>query len=240
MNRRQFVATAAVTSLGASAGCLGNLLESATTVSASPAIVAESATSEAGYEYQGTTETVRSETVAGEDVEATNYISEYTRTIETPLSVLGGSVDAGVFAVITTPQVSVAGKDFNPVGEMSNDEIVELIQSQYENLEVGNSVGGRAIDDALDMIISIESYEGKATFQGEQGVDVFLDIAQPDHGGDHLVLAAVYPDDKNLQPESERERVDTMVGGLRHGDDVDANIVGSDGEGGNDSSNGSE
>lgn len=235
MNRRQFVAAAAVGSLGASAGCLGSLIESATTVSASPAIVAESAAGEAGYEYKGTTKKVITKTVAGEDVEATNYISEYTRTIETPLGMLGGSVEAGVFAVITTPKVSVAGKDFNPVGEMSNDEIVELIQNQYENLKVGNSVGGRAVDKALGKIISIESYEGKATFQGQQGVDVFLDIAQPDHGDDHLVLAAVYPDDKNLQLKSERERVDTMVGGLKHGENVNANIVNKNSSGNNSS-----
>ncbi|WP_306058126.1 DUF6517 family protein [Natronococcus wangiae] len=231
MNRRQFVATAAVGCVGVSAGCLSNLIEDATTFSASPAVVGESAADEAGYEYQGTEETVRSEEVAGEDVEATNYISEYHRTIET-LSVLGGDVDAGVFAVITTPQVSVAGEDFNPVGDMSNAEIIELIQSQYEELSVGKSVGGRAVDAFDGTTVSLESYEGEAAFRDQAEIDVFLDIATPDHGGDHLVIVGVYPDDGNLPRNSERDRVDTMIRGLEHGDDVGAEIVESDADDG--------
>lgn len=224
MNRRQFVATAAVGCVGVSAGCLSGLIDDATTFSASPAVVDESAADEAGYEYRGTEETVRSETVAGEEIEATNYISEYTRTIETPLGALGGDVDAGVFAVITTPQVSVAGEDFNPVGDMTSEEIVQLIQDQYDELEIENDIGGRTVD-TLDSTISLDSYEGEATFQGQQGVDVFLDIATPDYGGDHFVIVGVYPDDGDLPIESERDRVDVMIRGLEHGDDVDAEIV---------------
>lgn len=230
MNRRQFVATAAVGCVGVSAGCLGSLIDDVTSFSASPAVVSESAADEAGYEYQGTEETMRSEEVAGEDVEATNYISEYTRTIETPLGALGGDVDAGVFAVITTPQVRVADTDFNPVGDMTNEEIVQLIQDQYDDLEVENSVGGRAVEALDGTTVSLESYEGEATFQGQQGVDVFLDIATPDHGGDHFVIVGVYPDDEDLPLESERDRVDVLIRGLEHGDDVDAEIVQDDDE----------
>lgn len=245
MNRRQFVAAAAVASVGVSAGCLGDLLDDVATFSAAPAIVSESAAEEAGYEYRGTTETVRLETFAGEDVEATNYISEYTRTIETPLGVLGGSgnVEAGAFAIITTPQVRLADEDFNPVGDMTNEEIVELIQDQYENLSVERSIGGRAIEALDETIVSIESYEGEATFRGEQGIDVYLDVAQPDHDGDHFVIVGVYPDDSELPLESERDRVDTMIRGLEHGDDVDAEIVESesdDADGADESDNSDE
>ncbi|TYL37119.1 hypothetical protein CV102_19075 [Natronococcus pandeyae] len=229
MNRRQFVATAAAGCVGVSAGCLNGLIDDVTTFSASPAVVDESAADEAGYTYQGTEETVRSETVAGEDVEATNYITEYTRTIETPLGVLGGDVDAGVFAVITTPQVSVADEDFNPVGDMTSEEIVELIQDQYDELEVGDSIDGRAVEALDGTTVSLDSYEGEAAFQGQQEVDVFLDIATPDHGGDHFVIVGVYPDDGNLPSDSERDRVDVIIRGLEHGDDVDAEIVEDDG-----------
>lgn len=225
MNRRPFVAALASGIGVASAGCLG-FLDDATTFSASPAIVEANAAAEAGYEYQGTVERVETRDVprTDETVEVTNYVSEYTRTIETPLSVLDvGNAEAGVFAVITTPQVRVAGKDFNPVGDMSNAEIVELVQNQYEALSIDGSVGDRSVD-GLGQSIAVETFEGEARFLGQGRIDVFLDVAQPEHGEDHLVIVGVYPDDYNLPVTDEEARIDTMIRGLEHGDDVDADV----------------
>jgi hypothetical protein len=224
VNRRQFVSAATVGGVGALAGCLSDLIDDVTTFSASPAAVTESAVDDAGYVYQGTEETVESEQVAGQDIEVTNYISEYTRTIEMPFGILDDGIEAGVFAVITTPQVSVAGEDFNPVGDMSNEEIVQYVQEQYDELSIEGAIGGRAVD-ALDGTVSLEEYEAEATLHGEYGLDVFFDIAQFDYGGDHFVIVGVYPDVEDLPLESERERIDTMVGGLEHGDDITGESV---------------
>ena len=224
MNRRQFVAAAAVGGVSVSAGCLDEFLEDATTFSAAPAVVAESATDDAGYEYQGTEEIVSTESVAGQELEVTSYGSEYTRTIDLPLDIFGGEVEAGVFAVISTPQVSVAGEEFNPVGEMDNEEIVQEIQNQYEELTVEESVGERSVS-ALEETILLETYEGEAVLHGEHGIDVLLDIAQLEHEDDHLVIVGVYPDLEDLPIDSERDRIDAMVQGLEHGDDVDVEIV---------------
>ncbi|WP_265111625.1 DUF6517 family protein [Halosolutus halophilus] len=225
MNRRLFVATFASGIVGTSAGCLG-FLDDITSFSASPAIVNADQADEAGYEYQGTVEQVETKSVprTDESVEVTNYVSQYTRTITTPLDVLDGSdTEAGVFAIITTPQVRVAGKDYNPVGDMSNAEIAERIQNQYDALSVDGSVGERSVE-GLETSIDVETFEGEAAFQGQQGVDVFVDVAQPDHDDDHLVIVGVYPDDYNLPVTDEKARIDTMIRGLEHGDDVDADI----------------
>ncbi|WP_293029104.1 DUF6517 family protein [Natronococcus sp.] len=224
MNRRQFVAAGAVGGVGLSAGCLDEFLEDATTFSASPAVVAESATDDTGYEYQGTEEIVSTESVAGQEIEVTSYGSEYTRTIDLPLDIFGGEIEAGVFAVISTPQVSVAGEEFNPVGEMENEEIVRKIQDQYEELRIEESIGERSVS-ALEDTILLETYEGEAVLHGEHGIDVLLDIAQLEHDDDHLVIVGVYPDLEELPIDSERDRIDVMVQGLEHGDDVDAEIV---------------
>jgi hypothetical protein len=224
MNRRQFVGAAAVFALGGSAGCLGDILDDVTTYSASPAVVNETAADDAGYVYQGTEEVVESERVAGEEIEATNYISEYTRTIELPLDVIDDGVDAGVFAVVTTPQVSVAGEEFNPISDVDNEELIEQIQTQYDELSIEGSVGGRAVD-ALDGTVSLETYEGKAALLGQWGIDILLDISQLEFGDDHFVILGIYPDDRNLPVGSEEERIDTMVRGLEHGDDVDVEFV---------------
>jgi hypothetical protein len=224
MNRRQLVGAAAVFALGGSAGCLGDILDDVTTYSASPAVVNETAADDAGYVYQGTEEVVESERVAGEEIEATNYISEYTRTIELPLDVIDDGVDAGVFAVVTTPQVSVAGEEFNPISDMDNEELIEQIQTQYDELSIEGSVGGRAVD-ALDGTVSLETYEGEAALLGQWGIDILLDISQLEFGDDHFVILGIYPDDRNLPVGSEEERIDTMVRGLEHGDDVDVEFV---------------
>ncbi|NUB92104.1 hypothetical protein HT576_13865 [Haloterrigena sp. SYSU A121-1] len=228
MNRRRFVAAAAAGAVGVSAGCLSDLIDDATTFEASPIRVSEDAAGEAGYEYQGTEELVEEREFAGESVEVTNYITEYTRTIELPLEAFGSDTKAGVFALVSTPQVSVAGEEFNPVGEMSKAELVDYLQGQYEGLEVGDNVGGRAITkdeiDGLDAAVRFDTWEGAATLQGETEVDVYVDVARAEHGGDHVVVVAVYPDDENVPMESEQDRADTMTAGIQHGDDVDVEL----------------
>ncbi|WP_160067640.1 DUF6517 family protein [Natronorubrum halalkaliphilum] len=226
MNRRRFAAAVTAGAVSASAGCLSDLIDDVTTFEASPIRVSETAADEAGYEYQGTEERVEEREVAGESIEATNYISRYTRTIDLPIDALGGETEAGVFGVVSTPQVHVAGEDFNPVGDMNEAELAEHVQDQYDELEIDRNVGGRAIEpDELSSTVSFETYEGTATLEGETGVDVYVDIAQPDHDDDHLVVIGVYPDDEAVPLEDERERIDTLVAGLEHGDDVDVDIV---------------
>ncbi|ELZ16708.1 hypothetical protein C477_15070 [Haloterrigena salina JCM 13891] len=230
MNRRRFVAAAAAGAVGVSAGCLSDFIDDATTFEASPIRVSEDTAGEAGYEYQGTEELVEEREFAGESVEVTNYLTDYTRMIELPG--LGSEQEAGVFALVSTPQVSVAGEEFNPVGEMSKAELVEYLQGQYEGLEVGDNIGGRAITkdeiDGLDAAVRFDTWEGSATLQGETEVDVYVDVAQAEDGGDHLVVVAVYPDDENIPMESEQDRADTMTAGIQHGDDVDVELKNGD------------
>ncbi|WP_238717395.1 DUF6517 family protein [Natronorubrum halophilum] len=233
MNRRLFVATIAAGAVGTSAGCLSGIINDATTFEAFPVRVSTAAADEAGYEYKGTRKRVEEREFAGESVEVTNYLSEYTRTLELPLDAFGSETEAGVFALISTPQVSVAGESFNPVGEMSTAELAEHVQNQYDKLEIGSNIGGRALEpDELDVRVSFDTYEGAATLHGEQEINVLVDIAQPDHDSDHLVLIGVYPDEEGFSAESEQGRIDTMVAGLEHSDDVDVDIVEEDGDGG--------
>ncbi|WP_339103657.1 DUF6517 family protein [Haloterrigena salinisoli] len=228
MYRRRFVAAAAAGAVSVSAGCLSGLIDDATTFEASPIRVSEDAADAAGYAYTGTEELVEEREFAGETVEVTNYITEYTRTLELPMDELGPEQEAGVFALVSTPQVTVAGEDFNPVDEMSRAELIEYVQGQYEDFEVGDNVGGRAVTkgdiDGLDVTISYDRWEGAATLQGSAEVDVYVDVAKAEHGDDHLVIIAVYPDDENVPLESEAERAETMTTGIQHGDDVEVDL----------------
>lgn len=214
MRRRAYLAGVGAVGLTASAGCvtaaLEDYLEEATTFSASPATVSDEASDDAGYTHQETTSQEESREFAGETVEVTNYVAEYTRTIDVPGL---EELEAGVFSVITSPKVVVADRQFNPLADMDNEEIVDRIQDQYENLSIDGVTGKRAVE-GLDQSVSVETYEGTATFVTGVDVDVLLDVAQPDHRNDHVVIVGVYPADI---PE-ERDRIDTLIGGLEHDD----------------------
>ncbi|APW98996.1 hypothetical protein CHINAEXTREME_14970 [Halobiforma lacisalsi AJ5] len=239
MHRRQFVAALTSGGVVASTGCLGDLLEDVTTVSASPAIVPESVATEVGYDYRGTEESVRTESVAGETVEVTNYASEYVRTIDLPLDPFGGDgdesdgdedentdgVEAGVFGLLTTPEVSVAGENFNPVGDMSRAEIAERVQDRYGELEVGDDPVDRRSVTVLDDTTTVETFEGEATLR-EISVDAVVEVARPDRGGDHLVIVGVYPDETGFDRGAEAERIDTLIEAIEHGDGVEVNLEG--------------
>ncbi|WP_255170761.1 DUF6517 family protein [Natrononativus amylolyticus] len=214
MRRRAYLAGASATGLALTAGCvtaaLEDYLEEATTFSASPATVDDEVASDAGYTHQETTSIEESEEFAGETVEVTNYLTEYTRSVDVPGL---GELEAGVFSVITSPRVSVADQQFNPLAEMDSEQIVELVQDQYDGLSIDRLLGKRAVS-GLGQSVSVETHEGSATLLSDAELDILLDIAQPDHGGDHFVIVGVYPADL----PDEDERVDAMIGGLEHDD----------------------
>lgn len=212
MNRRAFIATVGVGGAGLTAGCIGNFLEDLTTYEAVPAEVSATALESTGYEHDETDQWTDEESVATETVEVTSYATEYSRTID--LSVLGmGEIKAGVFGTIATPQVEVAGESYNPVGEMEHDELLADLQDRYGELSVASDteIDNRELE-AVSQTVSIATFEGKATLEDDESVDVFVDISQPDHGDDHLVFAGVYPQDI----PDEDDRIDTLIEGVEH------------------------
>ncbi|QLG47714.1 DUF6517 family protein [Natrinema halophilum] len=224
MNRRLFIGTLGAGALGTVAGCVSGLADDVATFSATPARVSEDAAAEADYKYQGTRERIDSEVVGGQDVEVTSYISVYDRAIDLTGERFGGdALKASVFGVIATPQVSVDGEDFDPVGDLSNRELAERVQSHYSGIEVDRAVGGRALQ-ALGQRFSFQSYEGIATLQAEYDVSVHLDVAQRDHEDDHVVVAAVYPTDSILSEGSEQGRIDTLTRGLEQYEGIDVKL----------------
>lgn len=225
MNRRLFIGALAAGGVGTGAGCLGSLGDDVTTFSAAPARVSEEAAAEVGYEYQGTRKRIDGERVGGEDIEATSYVSMYDRSIELPAERFGDDpIRAGVFGVLTSPQVTVAGEDFNPISELSNRELAERIQEHYDGLEIDRAVGGRAVE-SLGERFSIQSYEGSATLQHEYVVGVSVDIIDAEHEGQHIVVGAIYPADRLLTGVPEQARIDTLIRELEHYDGLEVDIV---------------
>lgn len=197
-----------------SAGCVGVLTGSEPLlVEASSVSVSSTAQGDAGYEEVRTTtqELTREVSAAGQtrEVVVTNHVAEYARSIDAgPL----GSGELARFVVVSTPAVEVLGQTFNPVGEMSNRELAELAQDQYQDLENLESAGERRVS-VLGTQATVSRFTADATLQGTgQSVELTLHVTRIRDGGDFIVVIAAHP---TLLPD-EAERVDAMLGGIQH------------------------
>lgn len=194
-SRRKFLAAAgglAVTT--ATAGCTEFFTGDAAEFEASPARVRQSALDETGYEFDENDEVVIEEEfeAGGEtrDVIVTNILTEYQKSIEMgPL----GEQEAAIFSVLTSPQVSVLGQEFNPINDMDAEEIAEMIQDQYDEVE-----NLRAQDDS-DVTINEQTttqtrFRADAAFQGN-AVDLILHVSEAvELGEDFVVTVGGYPE----------------------------------------------
>ncbi|WP_222915734.1 DUF6517 family protein [Natrinema sp. SYSU A 869] len=215
VTRRQLLAGGATAGTGIVAGCTGFVRES---LSSTPGTVSRTALEETGYEEHTVEEVVVERTVGRfgieRSIEAKNWYAEYDRAIALD-SVGLTRVQAAVVSVLTTPQVSVLGKTFNPVGEYSTDELVALIQERYDRLEDVQSVDEDSVS-ILGTETTLARYEARARLISVgTTLDVYLEVSDPiEHGDDFVICVAVYPQLRGLETESGSVR--TMLGALEH------------------------
>ncbi|WP_226004742.1 DUF6517 family protein [Natrinema salinisoli] len=215
VTRRQLLAAGATAGTGVVAGCTDIVRDS---LSSTPGTVSEEALEETGYNEHAVEEVIVERTVGRfgieRTIEARNWYAEYDRSIALD-SVGLTRAQAAIVSVLTTPQVSILGKTFNPVGEYSTDELVELIQSRYDRLDDVQSAGEESVS-ILGTETTLARYEGRARLL-DPGVtlDVYLQISEPvAHGDDFVIGIAVYPQFQGLETESGAVR--TMLESLEH------------------------
>ncbi|MFB6070989.1 MAG: DUF6517 family protein [Halanaeroarchaeum sp.] len=212
LNRRSFLGAVAAGGLAATSGCIGFLTgEKPLTFTASAAKVPADVQSQTGYEEaaQRSPTVSRTFTVAGQDreVEVTNRVAVYEKTIDLgPL----GTHKAGVFALLSTPQIEIAGQTFNPVEDMSTRELLAQFQSRYEGLSIDGQVGSTEVA-TLGTTATIEKYEGTATIGGRE-IPIYVHVGRIEHGGDFVLPIGVYP---QRLPNGE-EQILTLVGAIQH------------------------
>lgn len=194
-------------------GCLG-VLDGPLTFEATPATVGDDALEETGYS-QARAEQVnmsRNFSAAGQTRQVTvvNELREYKRTVDLgPL----GERELARFVVFSTPEVKVGPKTFNPVGEMSNEELVSRLQGSYQGLEDVEPVSSRNVT-VLGTSTTVTKFSATAQAEGGFSVDVYMHVTKVNHGGDFVVAVAVYP-----QQLDEQQRVDALLGGIDHESD---------------------
>ncbi len=223
MQRRQLIAGLGATVAAGFAGCLGTV--GMAEHEASPAGVDADTRSETGYRQTNVEPITVSEPVGAagysEEVTVLNYLTEHDKSVDLgPL----GEQEAAVFTVLTTPQVSILGQEFNPVGDMSTRELVDLLEDDYDEIE---NIDHEA-DDTIEILgqKTTESlFSADAQFDGSD-VDVYIHVTESvEAGEDLLVTIGVYPE----QFDEEAENVRTLMSSVVETVDEDGDDAGSDG-----------
>ncbi|MFA9424997.1 DUF6517 family protein [Natronorubrum sp. A-ect3] len=191
MNRRAVLGGLGGLGLTALAGCLGSL--GMDVHESSPAGVDASVRSETGYD-QTEIETVTVEEdvgvgAASETIAVTNYLTEHEKAVDMgPL----GRQRGAVFMVLTTPQIGAAGRNFNPVEEMDAEELVALVEDNYD--DISNITNEETAEiTILEQTTTRSRFSADATFDGHS-LEVDLHVSEAVEAGDDLLVTiGVYP-----------------------------------------------
>lgn len=194
-------------------GCLGLITgEEALKFESGQATVSQQAQADTGYEKAREDDQVvtRAFGVANQtrEVEVTNHVVEYKRQVSLPVL---GTQELARFTVLATPKVKIAGKTFNPVGNLSNRELAEQLQEKYETVQNVQLEGNRTVT-VLGEETRVSKFAAEAQIQGGQTADVYLHIAQAETENDFVVMVAVYPQDL----DGEQGKVDRLLEGVQH------------------------
>ncbi len=187
------------TGLAGLSGCLG-VIGMANHESV-PAGVEAGVREETGYEQTAVEEIGVEKEVPGGGltgtVSVTNHMTTHEKSVDMgPL----GSRRGAVFNVLTTPKVTLLGKQFNPVEEMSTKELVELVANNYNGIEnISHDE-----DDELSVLgetTTQSRFTADAKFDG-QSVSVDLHVTKAvEANGDLLVTIGVYPEELRIQED---------------------------------------
>lgn len=211
MKRRGVLGIAGATAFTTIAGCL-DFARGTTSLelAARPVHVPPEALQATGYELRRDSEVVldREFEVGGTTREAvvTNVQMEYTKGVEIDGV---GDVDGAVFTAVATPSVSVLGQEFNPLGELSTDELVERVQRRYENVRDVEHIEGELVV-ALGDTTLLDTYAGTAEIS-DTAIDINMHVTRPIAFEDDLVVSVgVHPAILGFEAENVRELVGAL------------------------------
>jgi len=182
------------------------------TFEASPATVPSNTLADTGYEVnREESQTLREEfAVAGQtrEVEATNQLAIYHKRFDIPGM---GETETGVFAVVTTPAVEIAGQEFNPVAELGDEELIEMFTEQYDEMSSPEQIGTETYS-VLGGSITASIFTAEAVMHG-QSFDIRGHIAMIRNGDDFIIVVAMYPE---LVREQEESAVQQLFESIEH------------------------
>lgn len=193
--RREFLAAVPVGLLAASAGCMKLVTSDRAEYTASEARVSDAGLEETEYQHSDTREETFEESFEVAGVSRTVVASNWISTYKKDLQVQGQQQEAARFAVVSTPAIEILGRTFNPVNEMSHEELLDRFRSQlsgeYEGLDDMEYVESRD-EVILDSEVEVSTFETEASIEGET-VEIYIHVTTLTHEGDLIVAVGAHP-----------------------------------------------
>lgn len=190
------------------AGCAGvSVSGDRVELEAGETVVAETAAEQAGYELAETRTEELNETVSPADREVRVVVRNHVAVYEKRGQPDG--VDAVAAGVVTMPDVSVFGRNANPLARMNETELVEEF------------AGGRAVDPEVRDRYAVETLGGETDVTvyavradgGDREAFVHFLRTSPAETDDVVVAYATYPAEAD---GTERENVERLLSSLEY------------------------
>lgn len=199
---RKRVAVVAVALLLASSGCIGFVLgNEPLEFTASNATAGDDALAETGYSLNDSHTVVENRTLedAGDrEIVVESHVNFYSKSDE----FLDEQQQIGMFATVAVPEVEVLGRSFNPLDDMSNEELLDQFQSEmsedYQNADFTVDEH-RRVDGVLGERANVTRFTGTTEFNGEE-IEVAVYVTKVKHEGDWVVMMGAHP---TQRPEEE-------------------------------------
>lgn len=192
---RRAVLAGATVGLASMAGCMDLVSGDTVEFTASEASVSDAGLEETEYQHGNTEEVTIDETVEAGGIERRLIVTNWVNTYQKDLSVQGESQQAATFAVVSTPNAEILGQSFNPIAEMSHDELLTEFQGQlgdeYEGVDDLERVDSRQ-EIVLGEETEVSTFETTAEFGGEQ-VEIYIHVTTVAHGDDLIVAVGAHP-----------------------------------------------
>lgn len=218
-SRRAVLATVGAGAATGLAGCAGQLSADGAVFEADAAGLPRSVQEDTGYTHHRTDRVTERRTFGRfgltRTVEVRSVVEEYDLAVD--LGFLGVRVQAAVFAVLSTPQVRILGRTFNPVEDMSPVEVAATLQERYDDID-GVEPDGRFTASVASETTPVERFTATARLRGDgdshPGVEVYLYVSEVVAVGDDLVVGlAAHPRLFGRQQET----VERLLASVEHG-----------------------
>lgn len=206
MRSNRTLAILAVGVLLATAGCT-QLVTGDASFSAGESSVGDA--EEQGYELNRTEWQNISRTIeaGGEEREIT-----VNNRVQLYLNRTDDGTPAGAFAVITSPQIQVAGQAMNPAGDWSNEQILEEFGGEFDSYGSIEDLEERDTETmtVLDTETEVSTFD--ATVEGDEGEtrEVVVHVTKVQHDGDFIITVGVHDDGDEANAEAIRELIQNL------------------------------
>jgi hypothetical protein len=187
----------AVVALFAAAGCVGFVLgEEPLRYGANNATIAEE--NRGGFELTEERTIAQNVSINESGVNRTVSISNYAGIYTKNESINAEEQQLATLAVVSTPLVDVFERPVNPIGNMTERELIEFLadqtnDSQYSNLDEFERVPAEEIGPRTDNVTVLGKTTDVAVFRGTQEiqgreVELRLYVTRVRHGDDYVLL----------------------------------------------------